>query len=233
MRVRVVERTHSVVGNGGQTTKEFSDWPSIESACTHLKPVVPRPSRKVFPSLIPLALKNLNFRTVMTALAPSCANQLLPAPSGPAGHSVLLMLSKPARVVEGEGSMCASARGTGTSEEEKGVAPAEKGTFGLLVPLSATELFPKEARKEPVKMRLLCDELDVIDRTSPAAPDRPPNGGGDQEDDLVFQIATEGDGDANPPPAHTLLFESSQNSEWTAPSGPFVPRAVKESDDGE
>ena len=62
---------------------------------------------------------------------------------------MLLMLSKSPSVDEGPASICASCRGTGTREDEKAVAPEEKGTLGLLVPLIATEPLPKEARKEP------------------------------------------------------------------------------------
>lgn len=107
------------------------------------------------------------------------------------------MLSKPSCVVEGDASIWTLSKGTGTSDDVNGVAPAEKGTLGLLVPFNVTGLvlLPNEAMNEPEKNRLLRDEFEVIDNTSAAAPDRPPNGGADHDDDLTFHTATEDAGD--------------------------------------
>ena len=38
--------------------------------------------------------------------------------------------------MEGDASICAPSKGIGTKEEENGVAPEEKGTFGLFVLLT-------------------------------------------------------------------------------------------------
>ena len=56
---------------------------------------------------------------------------------------------------------------------------------------------PKEARKEPEMKRLDWDELDVIDKTSAAAPVSPPKGAADQDDDAVSQTATDAPGELN------------------------------------
>lgn len=68
----------------------------------------------------------------------------------------------------------------GTREEENGVAPAEKGTFGLLVPLPTTVLLGEEnvVWKEPEKYKEDAEREGVMDRTGPS---RPAKGGGDQE----------------------------------------------------
>lgn len=134
-------------------------------------------------------------------------------------------LSKPDVVDDGEASICAFCRGTGTSEDEKGVAPAENGTLGLLVPLM-TELLPNEVTKEPAKNRLECDELAVIDETSALEPERPPNGGADQDEEATSQMATDGAGEVKLPPAHTFFALVSQNNALTSPLGPFEPSAA-------
>lgn len=92
-------------------------------------------------------------RTVITAVDPSAANQVEPEPSSPEGHSILLISEKPDSVEEGEAVISAPSRGMGTKEEEKGVAPAEKGTFGLLVPLKVM-LLPNAVTNDPAKNRL-------------------------------------------------------------------------------
>lgn len=69
----------------------------------------------------------------MTAALASAANQVFPGPSEPAGHRIFEILLKPESVDEGEPITWALWRGMGTSEDENGVAPAEKGTFGLFV----------------------------------------------------------------------------------------------------
>lgn len=54
---------------------------------------------------------------------------------------------------------------------------------------------PKAVMKEPAKNRLASDEFVVMDRTSEAAPERPPKGGADHEEDEGSQTATDGAGD--------------------------------------
>ena len=90
------------------------------------------------------------------------------------------------------------------------MAPVEKGTLGLFVPLMATEPLPKDARKEPEMRRLDWDEMDVIDKTSATAPVSPPNGAADQDDDTVSQTAMDAPGELNWPPAHTCFREKAQ-----------------------
>lgn len=198
---------------------------------THENAVVPRPFRNVFPIRTPLALKNENLRTVMTALLPSRANQELPEPSSPAGHKMLETLSNPDSVVDGEASICAFCRGTGTSEDENGVAPDEKGTFGLLVLLIEIVPLPKEVTNDPAKNKLECDELVVIESTSAFEPDSPPNGGADQDEEATSQTATERAGEVKLPPAHTFFALVSQNKAFTSPFGPFEPRAATPDED--
>ena len=62
--------------------------------------------------------------------------------------------------------------GMGTSEDEKGVAPAENGTLGLLFVLLRTIVVfeldaPNDVINEPEKKRLASDALVVIDVTGP------------------------------------------------------------------
>lgn len=173
---------------------------------------------------IPLALKNANFRTVITAWAPSWPNQVFPDPSAPAGHNISVMLLNPASVLDAAAEISASLRGTGTSEEENGVAPAEKGTLGLLVSFNVTEPLPKVARNEPENSKLDCEALGVMDKTSPVSP---PNGGADQDLDCVFQIATADAGEVKLPPTQTLFWVLSQYIALTSLLGPFEPRDEK------
>ena len=63
-------------------------------------------------------------------------------------------------------------KGIGTSEDEKGVAPAENGTLGLLFVLLRTIVVfeldaPNDVINEPEKKRLASDALVVIDVTGP------------------------------------------------------------------
>jgi hypothetical protein len=88
---------------------------------------------------------------VMRAVFPSAANQLFLGPSGPEGHRVFCILVNPASVVEGDASTCAPDSGTGTREEENGVAPLEKGTLGLLVLFNDDPLPWNDVMKEPAK----------------------------------------------------------------------------------
>jgi hypothetical protein len=116
------------------------------------------------------------------------------------------MLVNPVSVDEGEATTCALDSDTGTREEENGVAPLEKGTLGLLVLFNA-EPFPwNDVMKEPAKNTLDEEELEVIERTSAAAPERPPKGACDQEFAFVSHTATDEPGEVNFPPAHTLLL---------------------------
>jgi hypothetical protein len=194
---------------------------------------VPRPLRKVLPKRTPLALRKRKARAVMTAVFPSAANHVFPGPSGPDGHRILLMLLKPASELEASPSTSAPVNGTGTRDEENGVAPDEKGTFGLFVLLVETEPFPeKEVTKEPAKRRLEPDELVVMASTSASPPDRPPNGGADHDDVFGSQTATASAGEVNLPPVQTLLFAESQYNAETTPFGPPDPRAEKEDEEG-
>lgn len=87
-----------------------------------------------------------------------------------------------------------------------GVAPEENGTFGLFVELiTVVELLPKDVTKEPAKNKLEAEEFVVMDSTSDVAPDKPPNGGADQELAFVSQTATALPGVVKLPPTHTLL----------------------------
>ena len=193
----------------------------------HLKAVVLR-SKKVFPSRIPPADSDANARTVITAVVPSSPYQVFPAPSGPAGQRMSAMSLNPASVVLADVVTSAPLSGTGTREDEKGDAPAEKGTLGLFEPVREVVELPKSVMKEPEKNRLDCEAFVVMDDTSAAAPVRPSNGGADQEDDAVFQTATPRDGDVKRPPAHTFDPAWSQKSACTSPSGPPEPRAAND-----
>ena len=92
----------------------------------------------MFPRRTPLAEINVNVRTVIKGVESSAANHELPLPSAAAGHNTLSMFEKPVVVYEGDASIWALWRGTGTREDEKGDAPTEKGTLGLLVPFRMT-----------------------------------------------------------------------------------------------
>jgi hypothetical protein len=63
----------------------------------------------------------------------------------------------------------------------------------------------KEVRNEPAKRRLLSEELGVMEKTSPAAPEKPLNEGADHKLDLVSHIATDEPGDVKCPPTHSWL----------------------------
>ena len=110
------------------------------------------------------------------------------------------------------------------------MAPEEKGTFGLLVLLITDPLPPNEVINEPEKNRLVEEELVVMERTSAAAPERPPKGGADQELAFVSQTATAFPGEVKVPPTHTLLCVESQNIDLTSPFGPFEPRGENASE---
>ena len=112
------------------------------------------------------------------------------------------------------------------------MAPTEKGTFGLFVPLITVVLLPKVVMKEPAKNKLFAEAFVVIDRTSDPAPDRPPNGGADHEFAEVSHTATAFPGDENEPPAHTFLLDASQKRARTSPSGPPLPSALTFPDEG-
>ena len=64
--------------------------------------------------------------------------------------------------MEGDASICAPSKGIGTKEEENGVAPEEKGTFGLFVLLTTVVLSPNEVINEPAKNKLSAEELVVV-----------------------------------------------------------------------
>lgn len=159
---------------------------------------------------MPLAIKEEKALTVTTAVFPSAANHELPAPSSPEGHRMFSILLNCESDVDGEPTNSAFSNGIGTRDEENGVAPAEKGTLGLLVPFITVPLPPKEVMKEPAKKRLFAEELAVMESTRELAPDNPVNGGADHELALGSQTATDVPGDVNLPPNHTLPFLSSQ-----------------------
>lgn len=174
---------------------------------------------------------NVKVRTVTRAVFPSSANHVFPGPSAPDGQSMFLILLNWLSWDDGDASIWASCKGIGTREDEKGVAPEEKGTLGLFVPFR-TEAPWNEVMKEPAKKRLASDELEVMDKTLDCAPDTPTNGGCDHVFDLGSQIATEEPGDVNLPPTHTLLSLVSQNTASTSPLGPPDPRASNLLDEG-
>jgi hypothetical protein len=120
----------------------------------------------------------------------------------------------------------------GTRDEEKGEAPEEYGTFGLLVPLRVAVPFPNEAMKEPVIKKLSPFELEVIDFTSACAPATPLKGALDQLFAFGSKTAIEPPGDENFPPAQTLLSTVSQYREWISPLGPLEPTCEKEPEEG-
>jgi hypothetical protein len=85
---------------------------------TYVNAVVPRPSRKVFPRRIPDAPIEEKARTVITAVLPSEENQVAPGPSFPVGQRTFWILLNWELVEEGDASIWAFWRGTGTSDEE-------------------------------------------------------------------------------------------------------------------
>lgn len=131
---------------------------------THLKLVVPWLAWNVFPNRTPLTDMKAKVLIVMRASEPSAANQELPGPSAPAGQRMLAMSLKPDVDDDGAPWTWEPVRGMGTREEEKGVAPAEKGTLGLLVPLRI-RLLPKDVTKEPAKNRLSSASLVEMETT--------------------------------------------------------------------
>lgn len=199
---------------------------------TYVKFCVPWLAWKVFPRRTPRAEMKVNVRTLITGEELSSANQELPLPSGPAGHRVTLMSSKPASVVCGVASISAFCNGTGTREEEKGEAPAEKGTLGLLVPLRTTDPLPNDVRKEPAKKRLASEALVVMEVTTACAPETPLKGALDQDPALGSKRATDAPGEEKLPAAHTLPSFSSQKRALTCPFGPPDARAAKAPDAG-
>lgn len=86
-------------------------------------------------------------------------------------------------------------------------------------------------RNEPAKRRLDCDELDAMEKTCAEAPERPPNGGADHEDEPTFHTATSDAGELKFPPTHTCLFSESQYTALIAPLGPPEPSADIAPDD--
>src|ERR1700685_3565005 len=138
----------------------------------------------------------------MTAVFPSAASQVFPGPSGPAGHKIFSMLLNCESVEEGDASMmiCAACNGMGTSDEENGVAPLEKGTLGLFVLFNEAPLPWNDATNDPAKNMLEAEECVVIESTSAAARERPPKGAFDHEPALVSHMATDEAGEVNFPP---------------------------------
>lgn len=167
----------------------------------------------------------------MTEVHPSAANQEFPGPSGPAGHNAFCILVKPASLLEGDASTCAPDNGTGTSEDENGVAPLENGTLGLLVLFSVDPVPWNDVINDPAKNIVDAEELEVMERTSAAAPDKPPKGGFDHVLVVISHTATDEPGDVNFPPTHTLLFALSQYTALMLPLGPLEPMAAKAPDD--
>jgi hypothetical protein len=75
---------------------------------------------------------------------------------------MLEMLAKAGWLDEGAASISADPNGIGTREEEKGVAPAEKGTLGLLFSVRLAEPAEKEVWKEPANKREEGDEGEFV-----------------------------------------------------------------------
>lgn len=121
---------------------------------------------------------------------------------------------------------CALPRGMGTREDENGVAPLEYGTLGLLVLFNAEPLPWNEAMNDPDKKMLDADALVVMERTSAAAPLKPPNGAADHDFAFVSQTATAEPGDVNLPPTHTFPSFPSQYTAFISPFGPLLPSAA-------
>lgn len=139
----------------------------------------------MFPRRMPLAEMKEKLRTVINGDESSAANQLFPLPSGPDGHRMFWMSLKPVSVDEGEPMTWAFCNGMGTRDEEKGEAPAEKGTFGLLVLFKTALASPKDVINEPAKNKLASEALVVMEVTSAWAPEIPVKGALDQEPALV------------------------------------------------
>lgn len=171
-------------------------------------------------------------RTLITGDELSAPNQVFPLPSDPDGHRIFSTFVKPASVEEGDASMSASCSGTGTREDEKGVAPAEKGTLGLLVPFKTAFPLPNDVRNEPEKNKLASEEFVVMEVTSAWAPETPPNGALDQVPALGSKMAMACPGDEKLPPAHSVFPLVSQKRALTWPLGPPDPRAAKAPDEG-
>lgn len=155
---------------------------------------------------------------------------MLPAPSGPDGQRMLCISLNPVASDDGDPSTSACCKGMGTREDENGVAPAENGTLGLLVPFKAE--VPKEVVKDPAKNKLVWEEFVEMELTLACAPVMPEKGGCTHMPVGTFQTATEEAGDVKFPPTHNLLFFASQNIAPTSPLGPLEPREAKEPEDG-
>lgn len=166
-RVKVFQCSDTIVRNGSYAVPDVNGQnETIITQTTYVKPVVPWSGWKVLPSRSPWAEMKENVLTVIRGVELSAANQLFPGPSAPEGQSMFLISLKPVWDDEGDPSTCTCSRGMGTRDEEKGEAPGENGTFGLLVPLKRVVPFPNDAMKEPVKKKLSPFELVVIELTS-------------------------------------------------------------------
>ena len=84
---------------------------------SYLKAVVPRPPKNVLPRRMPVALREENFLTVMTACVASPPNHVSPAPSAPAGQRMFVTLLKSLSEDDGPAVICASCSGMGTRDE--------------------------------------------------------------------------------------------------------------------
>lgn len=154
---------------------------SLSGMAVSEKVFAPLPSTNVFPRRMPLAVMNRNVRTVITEGDPSRVLQEFPGPSAPAGQRMLLALEKPDVREDGEPTISAPPRGTGTKDVEKGVAPDDWGTFGFEMFWASEVLEPNWVRKDPPKSRLEDAMFGVMEKTCDDEPVRPTKGGGDQE----------------------------------------------------
>jgi hypothetical protein len=180
------------------------------------------------PKRTPLAFAYLLVRTVIKVGVPSVENHEFPGPSLPAGHNTFVMLLKPDSDDDGFALISAVVRGRGTSEDEKGDAPLEYGTFGLLVLFLARVLDPYEVTNDPPKYKLDPEELGTIERTDGENPDKPTKAAGDHRNAFVSKIATEPPynepstptGAWNAPPTQTFPVTASQYNASTVASNP-------------
>lgn len=162
---------------------------------------------------------------------------MCPGPSSPDGQRILEIFEKAGLLLFGDAPMSPGPNGIGTKDEENGVEPCEKGTFGLLFDEILAEPPPKEVRKAPARRRLDDDVgEEEMENTGPL---RPAKGGGDHLSDLGVYTATEPAkpldpevGPWNSPPNQTSPLVVLQNTAVTFPSKPPPPSAEKEFLDG-
>lgn len=90
-RIHIGKSENVVVRDGGESGKY--KLVEVRRGChqgTYEKVFAPLPSTNVFPRRTPLAVMNLNVRTVITERDPSKVLQEFPGPSAPAGQRMLV-----------------------------------------------------------------------------------------------------------------------------------------------